>query len=267
MKHEHQPLEGNAGIFGSRTQLAQVYPYRFCQGLARIILRHLKVKPLDNEVCLLEDIFERMTDDTPLTPQMRTAYRSGGQISWLQSRAQFHIGYQFSRCASRAASPTIADVRAINKTVRTIKSIPPSVRFWALRVKTRIVGFPDASIATQRAHVICLAEERDLRKGSFNSRGPLVDYETHKITATTTSTTVAELHGLLSSRSLVRHYGRDCRCPHSNRCQQCLQPPQKSINLSRKKQCVYSKRCGRKAIADRCTTLHMYQVKIASQIH
>ena len=47
VKHEHQPLEGNAGTYGSRTKLAQVYPYRFCQDLARIILRHLKVK---NEV-------------------------------------------------------------------------------------------------------------------------------------------------------------------------------------------------------------------------
>ena len=62
VKHEHQPLEGNAGTFGSRTKLAQVYPYQFCQNLAHIILRHLKVKPLDNEVYLLEDIFEQFTD-------------------------------------------------------------------------------------------------------------------------------------------------------------------------------------------------------------
>ena len=60
--HCTQPLEGNAGTFGSRTKLAQVYPYQFCQDLARIILRHLKVKPLDNEVYLLEDIFEPFTD-------------------------------------------------------------------------------------------------------------------------------------------------------------------------------------------------------------
>ena len=60
-KHEHQPLEGNAGTFGSRTKLAQVYPYQFCQDLAHILLRHLKVKPLDNEVCLLEDLFEPFT--------------------------------------------------------------------------------------------------------------------------------------------------------------------------------------------------------------
>ena len=61
VKHEHQPLEGNAGSFGSRTKLAQVYPYQFCQDLAHIILRQLQVKPLDNEVYLLEDLFEPFT--------------------------------------------------------------------------------------------------------------------------------------------------------------------------------------------------------------
>ena len=123
-------------------------------------------------------------------------------MNWLQSRTQFHIGYQFSRCASKASSPTIEDVRAIN-TIRTIKSIPLSMRFWPLRGKTRIVGYPDASYrnseekSSQRAHVVLLAEQRDLRRGSSNSRGSLVDYETHKITATTMSTTVAELYGLM----------------------------------------------------------------------
>ena len=48
VKHEHQPLEGNAGTFGSRTKLAQVYPYQFCQDLAHILLRHLKaIKQVD----------------------------------------------------------------------------------------------------------------------------------------------------------------------------------------------------------------------------
>ena len=75
---------------------------------------------------LQEITFDKyLKDDTPLTPQMHTAYRSVlGQINWLQSRTQFHIGYQFSRRASKASSPTIEDVRAINKTIRTIKSIP-----------------------------------------------------------------------------------------------------------------------------------------------
>ena len=132
---------------------------------------------------LQEITFDKyLKDDTPLTPQMQTAYRSVlGQINWLQSRTKFYIGYQFSRCASKASSPTIEDVRAISKTVRTIKSIPLSMRFWPLRGKSRIVGYPDASYrnnedkSPQRAHVIFLAEQRDLRQGSSNSRGSLVD--------------------------------------------------------------------------------------------
>ena len=57
VKHEHQPLEGNAGTFASRTKLAQTSSVR----ISHILLRHLKVKPLDNEVYLLEDLFKPFT--------------------------------------------------------------------------------------------------------------------------------------------------------------------------------------------------------------
>ena len=60
-KHQHQPLEGHAGTYGSRTKLAQVYPY--LPVLPDIVLRHLKVKALDNEAHLLEDIFEPFTNN------------------------------------------------------------------------------------------------------------------------------------------------------------------------------------------------------------
>ena len=58
---------------------------------------------------LQEITFDKyLKDDTPLTPQMHTAYRSVlGQINWLQSRTQFHIGYQFSRCALKTFAPLI----------------------------------------------------------------------------------------------------------------------------------------------------------------
>ena len=107
---------------------------------------------------LQEITFDKYLKDNTLTPQMHTAYRSVlGPINWLQT--QFHIGYQFSRRASKASSPTIEDVRAINKTVRTIISIPLSMKFWPLRGKTRIVGYPNAAYrnsedkSSQRAHV------------------------------------------------------------------------------------------------------------------
>ena len=37
-RHYHQQMEGNAPGHGSRTKLAQVYPYRFCSTLIRSIL-------------------------------------------------------------------------------------------------------------------------------------------------------------------------------------------------------------------------------------
>ena len=69
---------------------------------------------------------------------------------------------QVSRCASAAAKPTIADVREINKTVRTLKSQYIDARFWPVKGPQRIIGMPDASYrnnadkSSQRAHVILL---------------------------------------------------------------------------------------------------------------
>ena len=44
--HQHQPIEGNAPGYGSRTKLAQIYPYRFCLTLVKTIL------PIGNVRCL-----------------------------------------------------------------------------------------------------------------------------------------------------------------------------------------------------------------------
>ena len=38
VQHQHQPLEGSAPSYGSRTKLAQVYPYRFCAKLICCLL-------------------------------------------------------------------------------------------------------------------------------------------------------------------------------------------------------------------------------------
>ena len=59
--HYHQPLEGSAPGYGSRTKLAQVYPYRFCSTLIRCILplgnpRALYPSQLSLAVDLLEDL-------------------------------------------------------------------------------------------------------------------------------------------------------------------------------------------------------------------
>ena len=166
-------------------------------------------------------IDKSLKDNVQCNRQLHTAYRSVlGQLNWLQSRTQVHICYKFSRCASAAANPNIGDVREINKVVRTLKSQYVDGRFWPL--KGSILGMPDASYrnnsdkSSQRAHVIFLAEDRKLpSKGTYRNsgydkqayrlngsesatRGSIIDYESHKITTTTQSTTVAELNALMT---------------------------------------------------------------------
>ena len=76
------------------------------------------------------------------TPTMHAKYWSLlGQIYWLHSRTQFHCCYKFSRCASRAASPTIGDVKALNKLARQLKSQPVKLQFWPLTGPLIIIGF------------------------------------------------------------------------------------------------------------------------------
>ena len=132
---------------------------------------------------------------------MHTAFRSLlGSISWLQSRTQFQACYQFSRCASASASPTIGDCRALNKLCRQIKNVPAELRFRPLKTNPRILGIPDAAFrnnsdkSSQRGMTVFLAEQR--QKNS-DTRGSLVFFESTKIKRTTLSTTVAELYALM----------------------------------------------------------------------
>ena len=55
-----------------------------------------------------------------VSPAMHTRHSSLlGQINWLQSRTQFQCCHKFSGCASKAASPTIGDLKALNKLAAT----------------------------------------------------------------------------------------------------------------------------------------------------
>ena len=66
----------------------------------------------------LEEIpVERNTEeDLHCIPAVHARCRSLlGEINWLQSRTQFQCCHKFSRCASMAASPTIGDVKVLNK--------------------------------------------------------------------------------------------------------------------------------------------------------
>ena len=183
---------------------------------------------------LVEIEFDKaLKDDVACTPALHTSYRSVlGSLNWLQSRTQYQICYRFSRCASAAASPTIADVRAINKLVRSCKSEPVKLVFHKLNHPCRILDFPDASYrnnadkSSQRGQVIFIAEQRKLessakaessrsRLASISeaprsrpaksdlpvgaARGSLVDYESQKIHRTTLSTTVSELYSFMKA--------------------------------------------------------------------
>ena len=60
---------------------------------------------------------KKTKEDLYCTSTMHTRYRSLlRQINWLQSwTQQFQCCCKFSRCASKAASPTIGDVKVLNK--------------------------------------------------------------------------------------------------------------------------------------------------------
>ena len=88
-------------------------------------------------------IDKSLKDNMPCNPQLHTEYRSVlGAINWLQSRTQYGSAYKFSRAASAAASPTIADCKALNKIVRTIRAQPQTLRFLAAERKVKTHWFP-----------------------------------------------------------------------------------------------------------------------------
>ena len=151
----------------------------------------------------LEEIpVEKKTKEDPYcTHAIHTKYRSVlGQINWLQSRTQFQCFNKFSRCASKAASPTIGDVKALHKLARQLKSQPVKLQLLPLTRPLRIIGFPDASYrnnadgSSQRGMTVFLAELRERSSKYGMSYGSLIDYESQKITKTVLSTTVADLY-------------------------------------------------------------------------
>ena len=148
-------------------------------------------------------------DSDGCNKEMHAAFRSlFGSINWLQSRTQFQACYQFSRCASAFAAPTIGDCRALNKLCRQIKNEPAELRFWPLKTDPRILGIPDAAFRNnsdksfQCGMTVLLARQR--QRTSHDTRGSLVFFESTKIKRTTLSTTVAELYALVKCSVRVR---------------------------------------------------------------
>ena len=94
---------------------------------------------------------------------------------------------QVPRCASMAASPTVGDVKALNKLARQLKSQPVKLQYWTLTGPQRILGFPDASYrnsddgSSQRGMTVFLAESRERSSRDGMTNGSLIDYESQKI--------------------------------------------------------------------------------------
>ena len=105
---------------------------------------------------------------------LHSQYRSVlGQANWLQSRTQYQACYQFSRCASASAGPTGADVRALNKLVRSIRAEQCVLRCWPLKSSLRLVGYPDAAYrnnvanSSQRGQTNISGRRKNFIKGGF----------------------------------------------------------------------------------------------------
>ena len=148
---------------------------------------------------------ERNTkEDLHCTHSMHTMYRSLlGQINGIQSRIQFQRCHKFYRCASMAASPTIGDVKSLNKLARQINSQPVKLQYWSLTGPLRMLGFLDASYrnnddgSSQRGMTVFLAESRERPSKDGMSYWSLVDYESQRFKKIVLSTTVAELYSLM----------------------------------------------------------------------
>ena len=102
-----------------------------------------------------------------------------------------------------AASPTVGDVKALNKLARQLKSQQVKLQYWPLTGPLRILGFPDASYrnnddgSSQGGMTVFLAESRERWSRDGMTYGSLIDCESHKIENMVLSTTVAELYSFM----------------------------------------------------------------------
>ena len=114
-----------------------------------------------------------------------------------------------------AASPTIGDVKALNKLARQLKSQPAKLQFWPLTGPLSIIGFPDASFrnnedrSSHRSMAVFLSESRERSSKDGMAYGSLIDFESQRIKMTVLSTTVSEQYSFtkcLGSRHFLRGF-------------------------------------------------------------
>ena len=101
--------------------------------------------------------------------------------------------YKFSRWGSMAASPTIGDLKAVNKLARQLKSQPVKTQFWPLTGPLRILVYQNnEDSSSQRGMAVFVAESRERSSKDGMAYGSLIDYESQKIKKIVLSTTAAE---------------------------------------------------------------------------
>ena len=143
--------------------------------------------PSKTAIEVLEIPVEKNTEeDLHCESTVHTRCRSFlGQINWLQSRTQFQCCYKISRCASKADSPTIGDVKAPNKLARQLKSQPVKLQVcsqdhWE---QLHFLIHPTETIkngSSQKGVTVCLAELREHSSNDGMSYWSVVLYESPK---------------------------------------------------------------------------------------
>ena len=69
---------------------------------------------------------------------MQEVQKSSGTDKLSEGYSTVSVLLHFSRCASKAASPTIGDVKGLNTLARKLKSHPVKLQFWPLTGPLRI---------------------------------------------------------------------------------------------------------------------------------
>ena len=142
---------------------------------------------------------ERNTkEDLHCTPAMHTRCRSLlGRINWATGKNTVSMLPHILQSASKAASPTAGDVKALNKLARQLKSQPVKLQFWPLTGPLRIIGFPHPSYqknedgSSQRGITVFLAEPREQSSKDGTTYGSLIHFESQKFKKNVLSAPVA----------------------------------------------------------------------------
>ena len=179
-----------------------------------------------------------------------------------------------------AASPTVGDVKSLNKLARQIKSQPVQLQYWPLTGPLRIPGFLDASHrnndegSSQRGMTMFLAESRERSSRDGMTYGSRIDHESQKIKKTVLSTAVAELYSFIKCvgscqflRGLWMDISGEVAHIHVKNDGKNLVTTASTTHLPEQKETIHMISCSeRKPVQEVFMILLTFQPKIAWQI-